>query len=62
VRFSAVIPSRADGEGPRNCNFRFQKRAKRDLTGHAIICAEATDRPWGPSPSARLGMTNTRAP
>src|SRR5437773_8369271 len=40
-----VIPSRADGEGPRNCNLCLHCTRKASLSV------------WGPSASARFGMT-----
>jgi hypothetical protein len=55
---SGVIPSRADGKGPRSCRLHEHKTIKRQMTECACWSAKAVERLRGPSARfASLGMT-----
>ena len=54
-----VIPSRGDGEGPRNCKLPLPRKSTRRLTEDAGWNAKAIERVRGPSARfASLGMTS----
>ena len=53
----AVIPSRADGEGPPSRGVLHSKKDQASSDDNAQSIAKAIERLRGPSPSARLGMT-----
>ena len=53
-----VIPSRADGEGPRSCKLGGQKTIRPEMTVCSRGHAKAIERVRGPSARfASLGMT-----
>jgi hypothetical protein len=51
----------AHGEGPHTCKLRDQEQTRINDV-HVQSSANAEERLWGPSPSARLGMTSVCAP
>jgi hypothetical protein len=53
-----VIPSRADGEGISHLVKRFRVTFGADRKSCAMLSRDCNLQMRGPSPSARLGMTN----
>src|SRR5436190_12452918 len=54
---TTVIPSRADGEGPRSCKLGHASVVKTEMRKTCCVSRKRRVRLGGPSPSTRLGMT-----